>query len=237
MRAALYRHGLIVACLLATALLAAAIETRGREVTLPSVAPLLANTDWRILHAYDRGGSGLFGFRQWLVRDRRGTRATVYLGASGDLKAVLRWNGELGYLGDGYQVESRRTQPLLLANGTQARVDEAVVRRLDSRLAIAAAVLNPDGIQPEGSSNLLADAWDALRGGDGPYYLVRVVVDASGGESAAMIGGQRLLATLLRSLQTQYLPRRLTAGVDGDLCSLCAVVSLILPAVSHVNRP
>jgi hypothetical protein len=81
-----------------------------------------------------------------------------------------------------------------------------MMRRLGTRLAIAAAVLSPDGIQPEGSSNLPADAWAALRGGDGPYYLVRVSVGVTGEDSVARVAGERLLAALLLALRAHQLP-------------------------------
>src|SRR5262245_33116408 len=86
MRAASYRHGLVVACVLATGLVAATIQPRVRDVALPSLAPLVAHAGWRIVHSYDRGGGNHFAFRQWTVRNQRGIQATVYLGATGDLK-------------------------------------------------------------------------------------------------------------------------------------------------------
>src|SRR5262249_695738 len=150
---------------LATGLVAATIQPRVRDVALPSLAPLVVHAGWRIAHTYDRGGGNHFAFRQWTVHNQRGIQATGYLGATGDLKQMLRWNGELGYRGDGYQLGLRRSRLMILTNASRGRIDEAVMQRLDSRLAIAAAVLSPDGIQPEGTSNMLVDAWAALRGG------------------------------------------------------------------------
>ena len=127
-------------------------------------------------------------FRQWVLRDAAGHEALLYLGVTSQVQAMVRWDGELGYLGEGYVVVGRRDAQVALADGRRAPVVETTLRHLSQVRLVRYAIVGPGVIARHGPELAAGAAWDTVRGAPDGYYLVRVSVDGSqpgAGEAAA----------------------------------------------------
>jgi hypothetical protein len=197
MSASLRRHALVVLLILGAGAAAAGLRTEGRpDPALPPVAALTAGTAWQVDTAYQPGSAGIV-FRQWLLRDPDGVEALLYVGATAHAKAVVGWDGERGYLGEGYLVTGRSQATVRLDGGRRAPVSRVLVQRLSDRRLLAYAVVSPDGVFASGTGSPLRIAWDAVSARGGPYYLVRVSLPATGLASAS---ADRLLAAVIPAL-------------------------------------
>jgi hypothetical protein len=136
-------------------------------------------------------------FRQWLLSAPDGAEALLFVGATVHAKSVVRWNGEGGYLGDGYVVTGRSQGTVCLDHGHGVAVSRVLVRRLSDRRLLAYAAVRPDGVYASGADAPLRIGWDAVVGGAGPYYLVRVSLPATTSASAS---ADRLLSAVIPAL-------------------------------------
>jgi hypothetical protein len=136
-------------------------------------------------------------FRQWLLRGPDGAEALLFVGATVHAKAVLRWTGEGGYLGEGYVVAGRSQAAVHLDRGRSVPVSRVLVQHVSDRRLLVYAAVRPDGVYASGADSPLRIAWDAVAGGGGPYYLVRVSLPATGSASAS---ADRLLSVVIPAL-------------------------------------
>jgi len=150
---------------------------------LPAIAALTAGTGWQVETAYAPGDAG-GPFQEWQVRDRDGTEALLYVGATSRVQTMARWTGELGYQGDGYLVTSRPEGRVRLADGSSAAVSRVLAQREGDQRLLEYAVVGPAGVAPSSTSSLPGAAWDALTGRAGPYFMVRASVPAGAGAAA-----------------------------------------------------
>jgi hypothetical protein len=195
MSAAVRSHAVAVVLILGAALAGALVSGPDRpNPALPPVASLTQGGSWQVETAYAPGDAGM-SFRQWLLRDPAGTEALLYVGVTSRVPVVVRWSGELGYLGEGYLVTGSGERTIGLGDGSRVAVSSVLVQRLTDRRLLEYAVVRPDGIVPAGTSSPLATARDAVTGRAGPYYAVRVSVPAGAARSA-----DRLLAEALPPL-------------------------------------
>jgi hypothetical protein len=201
MSASVRHHALVVVLILAAAVAGAGVSGQTRpNPPLPAVATLMERGAWQVETAYAPGDAGMT-FRQWLLRDQAGSEALLYVGATSRVQVMVRWSGELGYLGEGYLVTGRGERTIALGDGSAATVSSVLVQRLTDRRLLAYAVVGPEGIAPSGTASPLATARDVVTGRAGPYYLVRVSVPVTG--TAPPTGSaDRLLAAALRPLAT-----------------------------------
>jgi hypothetical protein len=195
------RYSLVLTLLVLTGLARMVVQPpAARPLALPAVRLLTAGSGWQV-EATEASRWGMV-YRQWTLRKPGGQAAFLYLAATDSAKIVVRWSGELGYQGEGYLVQGRRTRALRLSTGSTARVSVVHIQRLHEQRVLACAVVSPDGIAAQGTDHLLRTGWEVLRGTAGPYYLVRVAVPAGvqnvSGEAIAL----RLLARVLPILQT-----------------------------------
>jgi hypothetical protein len=176
MPAFLHRRLLVAGLILAAGLVGAvAAGPDPAPPGLPAAAALTAGTDWRPAGATPPVTLGVRS-RQWLLDDRAGDEALLYVGVTAQPRALLDWTGELGYQGDGYVVVATRDGWLRLADGRLAAVDDATVGRLTDRRLLRSAVVGPAGVVRRGWDLLLPAAWDLVRDHSDVYFVVRVAV-------------------------------------------------------------
>jgi hypothetical protein len=201
----LVRRRLLVAGLILAAG-AATLALRVEDPAPPALPPidtLMAASGW---HAETASAPVALAMRyqQWLLRDRTGDEALLYVGATARARTMLEWSGELGYQGEGYVVVARHDASLVLAGGRRATVGGATVQHLDDRVLVRYAVVGPSGVAARGPDLLLPVAWDLLRGRPATYYVLRVAVaDGAGAEARA---GDALAAALPRLLAIAQRP-------------------------------
>lgn len=202
------RHGIIIALALLAGVASITAHPQARTAALPSIVGLTAGTEWRVVAAYTPSGlRTAYVYQEWQLRDARGDKAMLYLAATTGVQKMLRWTGEYGYEGVGYQVVSRRTSSVRLSDGTAAPSSAVVVQRLADRELLEYAVVSPNGIAARSADDLLRTAWDTLRGSSGPYYLVRISVAQStgnrdvGNHDQAARTAARLLSSVLSALR------------------------------------
>lgn len=195
------RHGLVVTLSLLAGFTSIAVRPQPRVATLPAVDAVVAHSGWHVIGAAKPVAYADEVYNQWQVRDTQGHIALLYLEAATSVQRVWHWNGELGYLGEGYQLVHRTVQSIRLQDGQQAPVSAGIVQRLSDREVIAYAALMPDGIAARGSDDPVRTGWDILRGVTGPYFLVRVAVPAVYGDRVATAAALRLLAPVLSALR------------------------------------
>jgi hypothetical protein len=195
MPATIRRHTVVLLLIAVAAAGSAALGGREQpNPALPAVATMADPGAWRVETAYAQGDAG-GPFRQWLLRDRAGSEALLYVGATSHVQVLVKWTGELGYQGEGYLVTSRSERTLPLPGGATATVTRTLVWRLGDQRLLEYAVVRPDGVVPSGASAPVPLALGVLSGRAGPYYPVRVAVPAGQGEVA-----DRLLAAALPPL-------------------------------------
>lgn len=191
-----YRRHLVVAALILLASIAGlTIRTAASSAAAPSIVSLLAETDWRITGAGTHGAWPGMAWQQWPVGDRQGEGAVLYVGATAQVQKVIHWSGELAYVGAGYETVRRAQASVALRDGTAVPISLVTVQRLADRQVLAYAVVTPHTVRAQATDDLLGTAWDALRGGGGPYYLLRVSVqDRAAAANAPDRTATRLLA-------------------------------------------
>src|SRR5207245_1631753 len=113
--------------------------------------------------AYAPGQAGM-PFQQWLLRTPGGAEALLYVGSTSHVQAVVRWSGELGYLGEGYLVTGRHERTIRLGDGSAVTVSGLSVQRLDDRRLLLWAVVRPDGVVPSAIASPLPAVRDVLTG-------------------------------------------------------------------------
>jgi len=170
------RHGVVLVLFAFTAIGTIAARPRSYNTPFPSLATLLAGSGWRTVRQEAKGGWAAYTYQQWLVENKAGAQASIYLGVADAVQRVAHWSGELGYQGDGYQVVSRGQTTVTLRDGSTAPVALAEVQHLSQRLALSYALVAPGGVRARPTDNLLALGWDVLRGDNGPYDVVRVAL-------------------------------------------------------------
>jgi hypothetical protein len=194
------RHGLVVALALIAGLSSVAVRAQPHVAALPSVETVVARSGWQVIGAAKPVAYADETFNQWQVRDAQGHVALLYLATATSVQRMWHWNGELGYLGEGYQLLHRTVQSIRLQGSRQAPVTVGIIQRLSDREVIAYAAVMPDGIAAQGSDDPVQTGWDILRGITGPYYLVRVTVPSIYGDRVATDIATRLLAPVLSTL-------------------------------------
>ncbi len=198
------RQALVALLILAAALAAAGIRPQVAAARgLPPITALTARTEWRVVEASPQDRWGMPS-RQWRLRDGAGQEALLYLGVTAQVQTMLRWSGELGYLGEGYVEVGRRDVVVPLSPAGSAPATEVTLRHLAQRRTIRYAVVGPHGIGRQGRDLAAGAAWDLARGVAAGYYLVRVSVDTGPGAGDLAAG---LLAAVLADLA-----RRTAAG-------------------------
>lgn len=200
------RHGLVAALVLAGGAVSLLVQPRVTVSALPAISTLLSGTAWKPVAMEQAGpGTGLL-WRQWRVRDAHGAWAVLYIEATSSVKRMVHWSGGLAYEGAGYQLLSPVVRSIRLPAGGTAPISTLIAQRLAASQLVASAVVSPDGISAHSTDNLLATAWETLRGAAGPYYLVRVSVAADGGATSAISATSTvapLLSTVLSRLSTE----------------------------------
>jgi hypothetical protein len=186
MRALLHRRLLVAGLILAAGLVGAvAAGPDPAPPGLPAAGALTAGTDWRPASATPPVALAVRS-RQWLLDDRAGDQALLYVGVTAQPRALLDWTGELGYQGDGYIVVVRQDGWLRLGDGRLAAVDDATVGHLAERRLLRSAIVGPTGVVRRGWDLLLPAAWDLVRDRSDVYFVVRVAVaDAPGAGARA----------------------------------------------------
>jgi hypothetical protein len=140
-------------------------------------------------------------YQQWLLRDRSGREALLFVGATGRPQTMLRWTGELGYQGDGYVVTAKRVTSVTVSGGGRLPAQEALIQHLEDRRLLEYAVIGPGGKIVAQSTDLIPQvAWAGLHGHSADYYMVRVSVPASGGEQLSRSVAGEVLSTVLPRL-------------------------------------
>jgi hypothetical protein len=192
------RHALVLVLILATGLAAAGLRLQDPAVpALPAIGTMTQGSHWHVEVAYEPGGWGMV-YRQWLLRDQSGHEALLYVGATARVQTMLRWTGELGYLGDGYVVADRGTSSVGVGGGRSVPVAQAVVQHLSDRRLLQYALVGPGGsVARQGSDLLAGAAWEAIRGHSAGYYLVRVSIPAPAGIQPASGTAGDVLSTVL----------------------------------------
>lgn len=180
------RQAVVVLLILAAAV--AAMALRVEHQSTPAAPPLAALLDgsWRV-DDVSPGGEGA-GYRQALLVDPSGHQALLYVGVTPRIQSALRWNGALGFQGEGYLVTARR-DAWATAGGRRLPVAEETLERLGDRLLVQSAVVGPHGVARQARDLLAGAAWDLARGGPQTYFMVRVAVPATDGLAAARAGG------------------------------------------------
>lgn len=196
------RHGLVVTLALLAGVVSIVVRPQPRVAVLPPVGAVVASSGWHVIGAAKPVAFTDDVYDQWQVRDAQGHLALLYLEGANSVQRVWHWNGELGYLGEGYQLLHRTVQSIRLQDGREAPVSIGIVQRLSDREVIAYAALLPDGIAARGSDDLVRMGWDILRGVTGPYFLVRVAVPAVYGDRAATAAALHLLTPVLSTLRS-----------------------------------
>lgn len=197
------RHGLVVVLLAFAAIGTIAARPPSYRTPFPSLPTLLAGSGWRTSRQEASGGWTAYNYQQWLVANRQdGGQASIYLGAASEVQKVAHWTGELGYQGDGYQVVRQGRTTVTLRDGSTAPVALVVVQHLADRLALAYALVAPQGISARPTDNLLAMGWDVLRGDNGPYYVARVAMSQASNDTTNHVSlrAAALLSVLLSHL-------------------------------------
>lgn len=195
----LVRRQVLVACLTLVAGAAAAglaVHDDGLPPPLPPVSTLVAAGGWQTESASAPVVLGV-RYQQWLLQDRGGDEALLYLGVTSRVQTMLEWSGELGYQGAGYVVRSERDASLRLADGRSVPVGAATMQHVADRRVLRFAVVGPGGVGRRGRDLALRAALDLARGQAATYYLVRVaVLDVAGADALA----DGALATVLSRL-------------------------------------
>ena len=199
MRSPIRRHVLVLALILATALTELWLGVvPPASAALPAATALLTGTGWEV-DAPTLSNVPEKNAQQWVLHDAMGDRALLYVETTAFVQRMFRWSGEVGFQGDGFTVSDRGERELRLADGHAVVIGHSQAERLGSSLLLEYAVVSPEGVEARGTDSLLRTAWNALRGGSGPFYLVRVAIEPGGTASAAGVG-DRLLATVLANL-------------------------------------
>ena len=196
------RHSIVVALALLAGLTSVLVQPPARAATLPAIASLTAHTEWHVVSTTAPGRWPGMVYQEWWLRDAQGTTALLYLGAASAVQKMVHWTGELGYVGAGYQVLGHQVSSVPLGDGTAAPVSTVVVQHLMDREVLDYAVVSPDGITARATDDLLHVAWATLRGGGGPYYLVRVSL-LQGSSSQSRRAATRLLSSALTALRAE----------------------------------
>jgi len=175
---------------------------------LPSAAALTATSPWLVTTTYDPGGLDMT-FRQWLLRDKSGREALLFVGVTARPQTMLRWTGELGYQGDGYVVTGKRTTSISAGADGQVFAQEALIQHLGDRRLLQYDVVGPGGrIVAQGTELIPEVAMSGLQGHSPEYYLVRVSVPAAtGGEQSARSVAADVLRIVLPRLAALTKPQ------------------------------
>ncbi len=196
------RHGVVIALALVTGLATTSVRPTSRPAALPAIGGVLAATTWRIAAPLGAGSWPGWTWAQWRLRSGAGTDAVLYLAATSQAQKMVHWTAELAYQGAGYQVLSRKVGRVWLRDGRAAPYSSALVQRLTDRELLLSAVVDPRGIRAHATDDLLGVAWDTLRGGGGPYYLVRLSL-AADTLRTNMTAARGLLSSVLSVLTTR----------------------------------
>ena len=141
----LRRYLVVLLLILATYGLSLGLRLQGSPTPrLPSAATLTAASPWLVSVAYAPGDLGM-AYQQWLLRDRSGREALLFVGATARPQTMLRWTGELGYQGDGYVVTTKRLTSITVSGGGRLPAQEALIQHLEDRRLLEYAVIGPGG--------------------------------------------------------------------------------------------
>lgn len=200
MLSAYRRSGLVIALAIIANIASIAARPSAHVVAVPAVSRLIDGTGWYV-RSTQQSGWNKMPWKQWQLYDSRGERAALYVEATGEVKRVVHWTGELGYLGEGYIVMSREVTETPLTDGRHAPVTVAVVQHGADRQLLLYAVVSNNGIEAHGTDNFIRTAWDTLRGDDTVYYLVRVSVpERPSREAVARATAGRIIAPVFKAL-------------------------------------
>jgi hypothetical protein len=168
---------------------------------LPGVDGLIAGSGWKVDRAYDPVQRKM-PYRVWLLTNESGAQAQLFIGATALPQAVFGWSGELGYLGEGYVMDSSS----VIASGPGRITMARIHRGADAKL-VAYAVVRPDGIVASGADSLFGLAWDAVAHRGGPYFAVRVTVSPAGeGHGDASVATELLTAAVSSLAKERLVP-------------------------------
>ena len=167
---------------------------------LPSGQALTAASPWQVSVTYAPGDLGM-AYQQWLLRDRSGREALLFVGTTSRPQTMLRWTGELGYQGEGYLVTEKRQTEVNVAGSSWLPAEEAVIQHLDDRRLLEYSVVGPGGRTVAQSTDLIPEvAWTGLQGRSVGYYMVRVSVPATPGAAPAAPVAADVLRSVLPRL-------------------------------------
>jgi hypothetical protein len=173
----------------------AADPSASQTPELPAVDGLLSGSGWQVDQA-----SGLvqqrMAYQQWSLSDPSGAQALLFIGATSRPQTLFGWSGELGYLGEGYLVESSSVSSVRVG-AAAGSITHVRIRRGSDLEEVAYSAVRPDGIVASGSDAVLGLSWDALAHRGSPYYAVRVVIPSSSrGDASAKTAASLLTAVL-----------------------------------------
>lgn len=199
------RHALVACLAGVTALVAVQLRAQPvAPVAIPPASQITAGTGWAVAETYTPAA---FTYRQWLVKDRVGDQALLYVAGSSRSVVALAWTGELGYQGAGYEVMRTGEQPVALSDGSSTTVDYAEVQRMSDARLLLYAVASPGGVLTHRVQSLPEAAVQAMAGDSGPYYMVRVSVAMAGSRGTAeRLGGELLGQVLPRLVSLSQTP-------------------------------
>lgn len=176
------RYARIIALLLLTALGVFAVRTPSTATpSWPSPISLTAASGWGIAGVDTASTWQGTRYAQWVLARTGVARAGVataylYVERTAAAQTMLRWSGELGYVGAGYSIDRRSVVRAMLADGESVPVALAVVRNLSDRRVVLSVAMRPGQVLAHGSDYLAGTLWSLLIGSNGPYTLVRVSV-------------------------------------------------------------
>ncbi len=198
-----HRQALVLVLILGTLGASVALGARSGPVPpIPDVASLVGGTSWRADSIPAQGGTPEFVvYRQWSLNDGDGNRALLYVGTTAHVQAMVRWNGELGYEGEGYALADRGLHGVTLRGGRTLTVRSAVASGPADRWLVEYAVAEPRGVIPSGADALTEALLDAFSDRAGHYYLVRVSVpDSTPAARSREVADGLLVAVLPRAV-------------------------------------
>ncbi|MFZ0215632.1 MAG: hypothetical protein WAM30_06770 [Candidatus Dormiibacterota bacterium] len=166
---------------------------------LPDLHAVTASAGLTIEQAYEPSGWGMT-FRQWRVRDRLGRESIVYVEATTRPQDVLRWDGVVGYEGQGFLASSPAEAPLPVAGGARGSATAAMLSAPDQLDAVAWTDLGPDGFGAGGLGTAPRLLLDQVRGSPSVWYLVRVTVPSQALGEPTEAQARQVLASVLPAL-------------------------------------
>jgi len=123
---------------------------------LPAPSRLVATSGWSVDGVDTQAMWQGTRYAQWILVRPGAAPAYLYVERTAAVQTMLRWSGELGYVGAGYSVDRRSIVRMALADSRPVSAALVIVRNLSDRRVVLSVAMRTGTILAHGGDRLPA---------------------------------------------------------------------------------